>query len=252
MTAAAARNGVALDRSGSTTRSTAEIGPGATCQDDAVGCSTTTPDSRSIASVISMCGPDGTAAPPTWISSTPSSKRAAESRRPETNCDEAEASISTRPPRREPAPATVNGRLSPVTSAPRARSASRTVAWGRTRAAGSPSNVEVPVASAASGGTKRMTVPARPHSTSAPCRLPGVTTRSVSPGAGGPVGPSIRVPSAVSAPIIRSVSRLRNVPLSRAGASASAARTRARLVSDLDPGTGTTASTGVPATGAFQ
>ena len=252
VTAAAARNGVALDRSGSTTRSTAAIGPGATRHDDGVGCSTVTPDSRSIASVISMCGPDGTGEAPTWTRSTPSSKRAAESRRPETNCEEAEASISTRPPRRDPAPETVKGRRSPSISAPRARSASSTVDCGRILAAGSPSKVEGPVARAAIGGTKRMTVPASPHSISPPRSGPGVMSRSVSSGRRSPAGPSIRAPRDRRAPIMRSVSRLRRVPVRREGPSARAARGRARLVSDLDPGTTTSASTGAAATGALQ
>src|SRR5699024_12626928 len=63
---------------------------------------------------------------------------------------------------------------------------------------------------------------------------------------------SPRAPGAASAPAMRSVSRLRSVPAGREGPSASAARTSARFVRDLAPGTVTSASTGPAATGAFQ
>ena len=58
---------MALDRSGSMVRSTAAIGPGWTRQVFArpvsAGVSTCTPLSRSIATVMSMCGMDGTGGP---------------------------------------------------------------------------------------------------------------------------------------------------------------------------------------------
>ncbi len=59
-------------------------------------------------------------------------------------------------------------------------------------------------------------------------------------------GPSTRRPSASSAPIIRSVSRLRSAPLivETPLAAASAASTSARLVCDFEPGTVTVACTG--------
>jgi hypothetical protein len=63
VTAAAARNTAALDRSGSTTQSRARIGPGATRQAFGSESSTSTPASRSIATVMSMCGSDGTGLP---------------------------------------------------------------------------------------------------------------------------------------------------------------------------------------------
>ena len=53
-------------------------------------------------------------------------------------------------------------------STPRPRSASSSGAIGRTRACSSPSNSTASVLSAATGGTKRSTVPARPQSTRAP------------------------------------------------------------------------------------
>ena len=98
------------------------------------------------------------------------------------NWDEAEASRVTAPPGIRPVPWTVNGsvpRPSSSTGAPRARSASSTGPIGRTRACASPSNVTGPSASAATGGRKRITVPARPQSTWAPPRrVAGVTTQS--------------------------------------------------------------------------
>ena len=66
--------------------------------------------------------------------------------------------------------------------------------------------------------------------------------------------PSTVTPSACSAPIIRSVSRLRSAPLivDVPCAVASAASTSARLVSDFEPGTVTVACTGPVVDGACQ
>ena len=67
--------------------------------------------------------------------------------------------------------------------------------------------------------------------------------------------PSTRTPSTSSAPIIRSVSRLRSAPLmveTPPAAAASAASTSARLVCDFEPGTVTVACTGRDAAGAGQ
>ena len=98
LTTAAARNGTALDRSGSITQCRAAIGPGETCQ--RLGCvsSTSTPASRSIATVIATCGADGTDSPVCTMV-RPSVNEAPDSSSPETNCDDADASISTVPPR---------------------------------------------------------------------------------------------------------------------------------------------------------
>ena len=75
-----------------------------------------------------------------------------------------------------------NGRVprpSSFTSTPSARSASIIVRIGRRSAAGSPSNVTGPSASAATGGRKRITVPASPQSiVTPPCSSPGVMSRS--------------------------------------------------------------------------
>ena len=70
VSAAAARNGVAFDRSGSITQSRAVIGPGSTRQVLASESSTSTPASRSMATVISMCGSEGTGFP-SWCTVIP-------------------------------------------------------------------------------------------------------------------------------------------------------------------------------------
>ena len=90
--------------------------------------------------------------------------------------------MTTEPPRTWPVPDTVNGsvpRPSSSTRTPSPRRASSTAAIGRVRACGSPSKLTAPVASAATGGTNRITVPARPQSTAPPCSCPGVTVQSV-------------------------------------------------------------------------
>ena len=72
VTAASPRNGAALERSGSMTWSTGLTIPGATAQRLASLSSTSTPCSRSIATVMSMWGSEGTGLP-SWRTSTPSS-----------------------------------------------------------------------------------------------------------------------------------------------------------------------------------
>ena len=150
----------------------------------------------------------------------------------------ADASISTVPPATDPVPSTENGRRSPSICTPRPRNASSSTAIGRVRACSSPSKVTVWLLTAATGGTKRSTVPARPKSTRAPgCGVMApliVSSESA---------PSTATPSACNAPIIRSVSRLRSAPLrvdDPCGV-ARAASTSARLVCDFEPGTVTVA-----------
>ena len=88
--------------------SSAVTGPGATCQRLGSASSTSTPWRRSSAMVISMCGIDGTGLP-SWRTSTPLSYLAPARRRAETNCEDADASITTCPPGTAPPPRTVNG-----------------------------------------------------------------------------------------------------------------------------------------------
>ena len=142
------------------------------------------------------------------------------------------------PPRTEPVPVTGNGSASPSTSD--AEAAQRV----QQRCDGPGPGLLVAVeldhrpASAATGGTNRSTVPASPQSTRAPA--PGDERAG-----DGQVGRAIAVdasrPSVRSAPIIRSVSRLRSAPLMVdvpwPCAAASAARTSVRLVCDFEPGT---------------
>src|SRR5882757_2441652 len=248
VTIAAARNGTELDRSGSIAQCRAATGPGGTCHRLASVSSTSTPASRSIDTVIATCGADGTDSP-VWIAVSPSANVAPDSSSPDTNCDEAEASISTAPPATGPSPCTRNGRPSPSSATPMARRASSRGAMGRDRACSSPSNVTTSVPSAATGGTKRSTVPASPQSMVAPGAGPiaPLTDSSVP-------GPSRTTPSVRRAPIMRSVSRLRNAPptVELPCGVANAASTNARLVCDFEPGTATVARTGFAASGAGQ
>ncbi len=185
VTAASARNGAALDRSGSMRWSTGFTTPGATAHRFASESSTSTPCSRSIATVMSMWGSEGTGLP-SWRRSTPSSYRAPASSSAETNCEDADASMTTRPPRTEPVPRISNGRAprpSSTTSTPRVRRAASTSPIGRERMCGSPSKATVPLDRPAAGGTNRITVPASPQSTCA--------SRSNRPGATDQSGPEV-------------------------------------------------------------
>ena len=104
--------------------------------------------------------------------------------------------------------------------------------------------------SAATGGTNRSTVPARPQST----RAPGGRGDRAADRQLGVVPVDGDAAGLRSAPIIRSVSRLRSAPLmvDVPCAVASAASTSARLVCDFEPGTVTVACTGLGVVGACQ
>ena len=140
--------------------------------------STSAPAPRSICTVMAMCGAEGTRRP-RWRTSTPLSKRGAASSRPETNCEDADASRVTAPPASDPVPRTANGmapRPPSSMTAPSSRSAARMGATGRWEARASPWNSTVAAVSAATGGTKRITVPALPTSTRvSPAGRPGAT-----------------------------------------------------------------------------
>src|SRR5690349_7740406 len=112
VTAAAARNGTAFDRSGSTSQCRAATGPGATTQRLGVESSTDTPAWRSIVTDIATCGADGTDSP-VCTTVSPSRNVAPDSNRPETNCEDAEASMWTVPPATALSPRTWNGMASP-------------------------------------------------------------------------------------------------------------------------------------------
>lgn len=102
-----------------------------------------------------------------------------------------------------------------------------------------------------------MTVPALPTSTVVgPCRAAGMT-RQASPPAPSPAEldetvSSMPTPIARSASAISWESRERSGRRTQPGSAASAASTRARLVTDLDPGTVTVAWTVPSASGAGQ
>ena len=181
----------------------------------------------------------------------PSSNRGAASSRPETSCEDPEASSTTVPPRTAPRPCTVNGTAArPPSSicAPSWRSASRIGPIGRSLIRSSPSKETTAEVSAASAGTNRITVPAFPTS-----------TLTAEPGAGWPgvITQSVR-DSVISEPSARRASAASAVSLARsglaitAGPSPSAARTRARLVMDLEAGSRTRALTGPAAAGEAQ
>ncbi|PQM45667.1 hypothetical protein C1Y40_04169 [Mycobacterium talmoniae] len=174
VTTAAAKNGSALDTSASISQRRAATAPGATRHRLGTVSSTSTPACRSIVTVMAICGADGRAAP-VCCTVSPSVSAAPDSSSPETNCDDADASMATVPPLTAPVPRTVNGRLVPSMSTPRTPSASSSGVIGRVLACSSPSNSTTAFPSAASGGTNRSTVPASPQSTRAP--VPGRSRR---------------------------------------------------------------------------
>ncbi len=201
-TMAAARNGIELTTSGWTVIGWSRSPPGCTYQVSgpasgpvapAVAVSTRAPASRSICTVISMCGAEG-ARPPRCRTSRPLSYRGAASSSPETSCEEADASTVTAPPASEPVPCTVNGmapRPPSSITAPISRSAAMIAPTGRCEARGSPWNSVSTLASADTGGTNRMTVPAFPTSTRASREVQPGVTRQAGP-LGGHRGPQVR------------------------------------------------------------
>ena len=108
VTSAAARNGAALDRSGSITWSGRSSLPGVTSQRRSDTVSTMPPADCTAVTVICTCGKDGSG-PPTCRISAPWSNRGAASNSAETNCEDAEKSSSSTPPGSPPVPCTVNG-----------------------------------------------------------------------------------------------------------------------------------------------
>ena len=179
VTSAAARNGPALDRSGSTVTDPRSSRPGRTRQASGrapepspdppepgpdPSSATSAPAAWSMRTVMAMCGAEGTGGP-SCRTSMPSSNRGAASSRPETSCEDPEASSTTVPPRTAPPPCTVNGTAArPPSSmcAPSCRSAARIGPTGRCRARASPSKATAAEVSAASPGRNRITVPALP------------------------------------------------------------------------------------------
>ena len=252
---AAARNGAALDRSGSIATSFARIGPAGTIHSPTAGRSTCTPRWARASTVMSMWGTLGSR-DPTWRRCSPTSKRGAARSSPETNWLDWLASISTSPPRTCPCPRTVKGsvQLPPSSmSTPTSRRAEIMAPMGRCSALSWAVTSTSPRASPATGVTNRMTVPACPQSTVvAPANDDGGITRRSGPNGDPSSISSIWTPSVRSASIMRAESSECSGACSTPGPSARAARTSSRLVRDFDPGTVTVASTAVSATGAAQ
>src|SRR5581483_12527883 len=97
VTSAAARNGPALDRSGSTSMTPTDSGPGETRHEEGRGPpddTTSAPQERSIRAVIAMCGMDGTGGPE-CRTSRPCSNLGAASSSPDTSCEDPDASSTT-------------------------------------------------------------------------------------------------------------------------------------------------------------
>ncbi len=249
VTSAAAKNGIAPDRSGSMVQPRPDSLPGSTDQTSRTESSTPAPAARSICTVIRTCGADGIGGP-TWRTTTPRSKSGAASSRPETSWLDADASSTTSPPVTRPVPRTVSGRppvgaVSMLT--PRERRASISGRNGRRRIDGSPSKVTWPCASPAIAGMNRITVPAWPTSTCAgPCSVPGRTTQRSSSTV------ETLTPIARRPPAIISVSRARSGRASVDGPTPMALRISARAVIDFEPGSWTVAATGSAAVGGFH
>ena len=104
VTSAAARNGAALDRSGSTSDSRAAMHAGGDPPDVGLGRRRPRPASRSTSTVISMCGRDGTGCARRGAPRRPRVRRAPASSSPETNCEEPEASMVTGAAGHDPVP----------------------------------------------------------------------------------------------------------------------------------------------------
>ena len=271
---AAARNGPALDRSGSIVTSPPAGRAGwtihvrASSSAPSPGSSTGTPRSRRQAAVMAMCGREGTR--PVGVTASPPGSRAPTSSSADRSWEDSEASTPTRcgvpgagsqGRRRAPPPGSTRtgrwpGSARQSVRAPSAARASSRGPSGRRRAASSPSKTTGASASAASGGTKRMTVPARPQST---CPVPsGPVATCRGSGAGNarrrdrPPASLKRAPSVSRAASMRPVSREGGTPVIVVGPSATAASRRAREVRDFDPGRATVASRGPRGVGAVQ
>ena len=188
-----------------------------------------------------MWGRDGTGLP-SCRTSTPTSYRAPASSSAETNWLDADASIVTDAAATTPRAAQVNGSddASWSMSTPSARRAPRISPIGRRGRAGRRRTRPCPSARAATGGTKRITVPASPQSTVA------------GPRSGAGRHPrwrrrvrSTSTPSDCSACDHQRVSRASSGRCRCCdGPSAIAARRSARLVIDFEPGTARRRATG--------
>ena len=145
-----------------------------------------------------------------------------------------------------PPPTTANGRCPPgavSTTTPRSSRAWAKSAMGRWRMGAAASSTYVPEPSTSSGATKRDVVPlSRASRVTGPGAMwpsDPTTSRTVPSTDGVMCTPSTRKHS-----IMASVSSARRAPVSWVVPTDRAAHTNARLVSDLEPGTRTSASMG--------
>ena len=167
--------------------------------------------------VIAMCGAEGTGGPSCRIS-MPSSNRGAASSRPETSCEDPDASRVTVPPRTAPRPCTVNGTASrPPSSMLRAELAQRREDRADRALPDPLVAVEVHRAEvrAATAGRNRMTVPALPTSTLT--REPAGGCPAVTRQAAADPGSAPPSTSVTSLPIVRSAAAASRVSLARSG-----------------------------------
>ena len=247
VTSAAARNGAALDRSGSMTRSTGATAPGATRQRSGVGVVDARHRPRAAWRRSSRCAAARAAGSPTWRTSMPSSKRGAgEQQRGDElrrrRCVEVDRAALDRAvaahDERQRAPAAVVD--------VHAQRPQRLHERPHRALAGARVAVEGDVA-VGQGGDRRD----EPHDGAGQSAVDVAPPRAGRARSPSPSPASVTdMPSDLSAPAISSVSRgAQRAPQGRARP-ARAASTRARLVADFEPGTATTASTGSVATGA--
>ena len=187
--------GAALDRSGSMTRVPPATGPGSTRQTPGSGTDTATPErAQDVHGHVGVrLGRDEVAAGVDDLDALVVARARRAAGRTRTATRRTRRCAPTRR-RRRPVPWIVNG------IRPRPPSSTRRPRPGAGRRSGSPSGVRArtrspskltgPSASAATGGRNRMTVPASPVSTCAPCSGPGVTTQSA---------PSSAIPTPIAA-----------------------------------------------------
>ena len=147
--------------------SVAATAPGATCQRSGSLSSTSTPCSRRQATVISTWGREGSGGP-SWRRSTPASYRGAGEQQTRDELAGVGGVEDHRPSGR--AAGAAHGERQPSAAVvvdlhAELAQRSSTCAIGRVRACASPSKATGPSASAATGGTNRITVPASPQST---------------------------------------------------------------------------------------
>ena len=241
---------MALDRSGSMTQSTARIGPGRDGPGLGVaGVGGGLHGALRLAAASRRscrCAASTERALPSWWTVMPSSKRGGREQQPGdelrgTRGIDGDGAAAQRA-------GAVHGERSASPSISSTEACAGRRGWWRAGgcwACSSPSNATSPVGQCGGGRQESHDGAGEPAVDRGAAQRAGVTA-SVS------ASPSISMPRARRASIMRSVSRLRRAPVSVDGPSASAARISARLVMDFDPGRVTVAWTGTSIWGAGQ